>query len=71
MQTIRIPDEHALVQMSNSEIDFLWHAINYVREAMTSEAFKDQFEMSPKYADDLCSKLSDALEIANKNMRST
>jgi len=65
---IQIPEERALVQLSSIEIRALWKAFNRAREEMDATTFLHAFELSADRANGLAHKLSDALDIARRNV---
>lgn len=69
MDLIDIPEEHALVTLSSTEIRALWKAFNRVRDAMDGESFLQIFEMTAHGANGLAHKLGEALDFARRNIR--
>jgi hypothetical protein len=69
MHIIEIPEEHALVELSATEIRALWKALDRIRDQMDAKEFLYDFEMTNDMAGQLTHKLADALDIARRNVR--
>jgi hypothetical protein len=69
MHIIEIPEKHALVELSATEIRALWKALHRIRDQMDAKEFLYDFEMTSEMAGQLAHRLSDALDLAQRNVR--
>jgi hypothetical protein len=69
MHIIEIPEEHALVELSATEIRALWKGLDRIRDQMDAKEFLYDFEMTSEMANELAHRLSDALDFAQRNVR--
>jgi hypothetical protein len=67
MEIIQIPEEHALVELSSIEIRALWKAWRRTLDDMDEESFRGKFEMTKDGAWRLDRRLSEALDVAQRN----
>jgi hypothetical protein len=68
MEIIDIPEEHALVTLSTIEIRALWRALRRALEDMDEDSFRWKFDMTKDGAWNLDRKLSEALDVAQRNL---
>jgi len=68
MEIIIIPEEHAMVQLDSIEIRALWKAFSRIYNDTDAKSFLYDFEMSTEHANQLVHKLSEALDLARRNI---
>jgi hypothetical protein len=67
MEIIQIPEERALVELSSIEIRALWKAWRRALDDMDEESFRGKFDMTRDGAWHLDRRLSEALDVAQRN----
>ena len=67
MEIIQIPEEHALVTLSNIEIRALWKVLRHTVQDMDERTFLSNFEMTKDSGWKLDRTLSEALDVAQHN----
>ena len=68
MEIIILPEEHAMVQLDSIEIRAMWKAFSRIYNDTDPKSFLYDFEMSTDQANQLVHKLSEALDMARRNI---